>query len=57
MRNKKYVNAKDVLPEHLIQEIQKFVQGQHVYIPQVSRKPRGILSGIRVELDQRNDVY
>ncbi|RKN79249.1 CD3324 family protein [Paenibacillus ginsengarvi] len=54
MRPKKYVNAKDVLPEHLIEEIQKFVQGQHVYIPQVNRKPWGTVSGMRIELDERN---
>jgi DNA-binding NarL/FixJ family response regulator len=50
----KYVNAKQVLPESLVQEIQKYVQGTHVYIPSAERKLWGTESGIREELDQRN---
>jgi Mor family transcriptional regulator len=51
---KKYVNAKDVLPEALVKEIQKYVQGQHMYVPQVERKSWGTGTGIREELELRN---
>jgi DNA-binding NarL/FixJ family response regulator len=50
----KYVNAKQVLPESLVQEIQKYVQGTHLYIPSIERKSWGTDSGMREELDQRN---
>lgn len=50
----KYVNAKQVLPESLVREIQKYVQGAHLYIPSTDRKSWGQDSGIRTELDQRN---
>ena len=29
----KYVNAKDVLPQELIEQLQNYVQGSYVYIP------------------------
>ncbi|GIN39773.1 MULTISPECIES: CD3324 family protein [Heyndrickxia] len=52
----KYVKASTVLPENLIMEIQKYVQGETIYIP----KPRnnhqkwGTQSGGRKYIDQRN---
>jgi Mor family transcriptional regulator len=52
----KYVKASTVLPENLIMEIQKYVQGETIYIP----KPRnnhqkwGTRSGGRKYIDQRN---
>ncbi|TMV43814.1 hypothetical protein FE783_34160 [Paenibacillus mesophilus] len=51
----KYVNAKDVLPENLIKEIQKYVKGQHIYIPQTERQNWGTSTGIRNEMEQRNE--
>ncbi|NIK79515.1 Mor family transcriptional regulator [Paenibacillus castaneae] len=51
---KKYVNAKDILPEHLIKEIQKHVRGKHIYIPQTERQTWGEATGIREELNERN---
>jgi Mor family transcriptional regulator len=50
----KYVNAKQVLPESLVKEIQKYVQGTHIYIPSSERKSWGTESGIREELEHRN---
>ncbi len=50
----RYVNAKKVLPENLVKEIQKYVQGTHIYIPSSERKSWGTESGIREELEQRN---
>jgi Mor family transcriptional regulator len=52
----KYVNATAILPEKLIEEIQKYVQGETIYIP----KPEGTYqrwgtrSGGRKLIDDRN---
>jgi len=51
---KKYVNAREVLPEALIKEIQKYVKGQHLYIPQTERQTWGQSTGIREEMEGRN---
>lgn len=52
----KYVNANFVLPERLLNEIQKYVQGEMVYIPkpESSHKKWGTKSGSRTLLDRRN---
>lgn len=51
---KKYVNAKEVLPQALIEEIQKYVQGKHLYIPCTERRPWGSATGSREQLLARN---
>lgn len=52
----KYVNANHILPETLIVEIQKYVQGETIYIPKPEKSYRkwGSLSGGRRMLDRRN---
>lgn len=52
----KYVSASDILPEQLLQEIQKYVQGRTIYIPsrEDGRKKWGQLSGQRDYLRKRN---
>ncbi|MBT2698611.1 hypothetical protein J7E79_14455 [Bacillus sp. ISL-40] len=52
----KYVNASNILPENLIREIQKYVQGETIYIPkpEMTYRKWGTLSGGRKLLDQRN---
>ena len=50
----KYVNANQVLPENLVKEIQKYIQGTNIYIPNTERKSWGSESGQREELEQRN---
>jgi DNA-binding NarL/FixJ family response regulator len=52
----KYVKASAVLPEKLILEIQKYVQGETIYIPnsEPNRKKWGTISGGRRLLDNRN---
>ncbi|PFP27635.1 hypothetical protein COJ96_15530 [Bacillus sp. AFS073361] len=52
----KYVNASNILPDNLIKEIQKYVQGETIYIPKPETTFRkwGTLSGGRKILDQRN---
>lgn len=52
----KYINAAKVLPEKLIMEIQKYVQGETLYIPkpETEYKDWGSQSGGRRMLDERN---
>jgi len=52
----KYTNANNVLPEKLIAEIQKYVQGETLYIPKQENayKKWGTSSGGRKMLDRRN---
>ncbi|BBH24125.1 hypothetical protein Back11_54700 [Paenibacillus baekrokdamisoli] len=51
---KKYRNAKEILPPELVEEIQKYVDGSHIYIPAKDRKAWGTDSGTRHYLDKRN---
>ncbi|WP_040205995.1 CD3324 family protein [Neobacillus jeddahensis] len=52
----KYVNATNILPEKLIAEIQKYVQGETLYIPKPETTYRkwGSCSGGRKLIDERN---
>ncbi|MFT0802962.1 CD3324 family protein [Bacillus swezeyi] len=51
-----YVKAAAVLPEKLISEIQKYVQGETIYIPKPEsvRQKWGMCSGARKLIDDRN---
>lgn len=51
-----YKNAKDILPPELIKEIQKYVRGERIYIPQIenTRTDWGSKSGLRQEITFRN---
>lgn len=53
----KYVNAKEVLPDPLVKELQGYIQGGYLYVPaSPDRKKRwGEVSGYRRELKQRNN--
>lgn len=53
-----YINAEDVLPQTLIEEIQKYIDGQLIYVP---RKNENVLSwgeknGTRLKLAERNQM-
>lgn len=52
----KYVSASEILPEDLIREIQKYIQGKSLYIPapKGSRREWGKDSGQREFLLKRN---
>lgn len=55
-----YTNARTVLPDHLIEMIQQYIDGDTLYIPRKCehKKGWGELSGSRALLDQRNrDLY
>ncbi|MDF2885695.1 MAG: hypothetical protein K0R23_80 [Lacrimispora sp.] len=52
----KYVNAKTILPDKLVRELQQYIQGEYLYIPALceQKKQWGEKSGYREELKQRN---
>lgn len=52
----KYINANNLLPDALIQELQRYLQGGYLYIPvaQAQQKRWGEVSGYRQELERRN---
>lgn len=50
----KYQTVEDVLPENLILEIQKYIDGEFLYIPVRSKKSWGSKSGIKTQLKERN---
>lgn len=54
----KYVNANAILPNMLIEELQKYVQAGYIYIPAKNEQHKswGELSGSRKEIDKRNKV-
>lgn len=51
-----YLKATAILPEELILEIQKYVQGETIYIPkpEATHKKWGSRSGTRKYIDERN---
>ncbi|MEI5905985.1 CD3324 family protein [Bacillus spongiae] len=53
----KYINANNALPKQLLVEIQKYVQGQLIYIPNTegTRKKWGENSGSREYIKYRNE--
>jgi Mor family transcriptional regulator len=54
----KYVKATKILPEKLIIEIQKYVQGETIYIPkpETTYQRWGTCSGGRKRIDDRNNL-
>ncbi len=54
----KYINATTILPDMLVEELQKYVQAGYIYIPakDEQHKSWGELSGYRKELYERNKI-
>lgn len=52
----KYLNAQVILPDAIVKELQKYVQGGYIYVPveQEQQKRWGESTGYRQELKQRN---
>lgn len=51
----KYINAADILPEELVAEISKYVNGELLYIPSLKDKQQwGEVSGSRKFYEDRN---
>ena len=53
----KYVNANTVLPSALVEELQKYIQAEYLYVPAKNEQRRawGELSGYRAEICKRNE--
>ena len=51
----KYINADIILPDHLIEELQKYAQGKYIYIPVKKEKHKkwGEVSGYKKEIEER----
>ena len=54
-----YKNGKDILPEKLLRELQKYIQGETIYIPKnEERKGWGENNGTRTAIRERNlEIY
>ena len=52
----KYINAKNLLPDGLVRELQNYIQGGYIYVPADQARPKswGEVSGYRQELQRRN---
>lgn len=52
----KYINSKEILPEHLLEQLQRYVQGELLYVPRKgdSRAGWGTLNGTRAMIWNRN---
>lgn len=51
----KYVNAAEILPEQLLEELQTYIDGSVLYVPKVSTKKEwGTTSGARTFYQERN---
>lgn len=53
-----YINVELVLPEELVAEIQKYIDGEYLYIPKLKerRKSWGENTNTRKEMNQRNQM-
>ena len=53
----KYINAKTLLPEALVEELQNYIQAGYIYVPAKEEQHRswGEVSGYRKELEKRNE--
>jgi Mor family transcriptional regulator len=54
-----YKNGKDILPERLLKELQKYIQGETIYVPKnEERKAWGESNGTRIAIRKRNlEIY
>lgn len=52
-----YINAKDILPENLLVQIQQYVKGCAIYIPQYDdiKDSWGTKTDTKIELTKRNN--
>lgn len=56
----KYKKAQNILPKDVLDLVQKYIDGDYIYIPQKdnSKKSWGEVSGIKAELNSRNfEIY
>ena len=55
-KNKKYLKAETLFPKELLNEIQKYAQGEMIYIPKPknAREKWGFYTGSRIVIKERN---
>lgn len=56
----KYKKAQNILPKDVLDLVQKYIDGDYIYIPKKdnSKKSWGEVSGIKAELETRNfEIY
>ncbi|MFV3010847.1 CD3324 family protein [Clostridium botulinum] len=56
----KYINAQDILPEEVLENLYKYIEAGYLYIPRKNNRKKswGENSGIKVEISKRNlDIY
>ncbi len=52
----KYRNASEILPDELLKELQKYAQGEIIYVPSDNRRKKwGEVSGARGYYSRRNE--
>lgn len=59
-KSMKYKKAQDILPKHVLELLQDYVDGEYLYIPlkNNSKKSWGEKSGLKKELSDRNrEIY
>ena len=54
----KYVKVETILPDNLVKEIQRYIQGEYIYIPSQLKKRKGWgeNSGTQTYLKNRNEA-
>lgn len=50
----KYKNANEILPQNLVEEIQKYIQGETIYIPKKDKQITKSPTEYKIELQKRN---
>ncbi len=53
-----YISAEEVLPSNIVKLIQKYIDGENIYIPRKAenKKEWGSKTSIRQELEKRNSL-
>lgn len=52
----KYINAAEILPDQLLKELQRYIDGEVLYIPKASdKKEWGTANGSRLFYQKRNE--
>lgn len=49
----KYKNANEILPAELVEELQKYIQSEFVYIPKKDRQTNRAVTEYRIELEKK----
>lgn len=50
----KYINANQLLPQELVEQIQEYVQGEYIYIPIKDKRTKESATDYKIELEKRD---